>query len=73
MALTNPERRSIVDVAGVLDTSLKLVTIKSLKMNNFKIMSKTNKKLVKQFFGESFSGGGDFSWGPLQKTYDNIK
>ena len=36
MPLTTVTRRSIIDVAGVLDTPLKLVTIKSSKMNNRK-------------------------------------
>ena len=36
MPLTTVTRRSIIDVAGVLDTPLKLVTIKSFKMNNRK-------------------------------------
>ena len=39
MALTTVTKRSIVDVEGVLDTPLKLGTIKSLKMNNYKIIS----------------------------------
>ena len=43
MPLTNVTRRSIIDVAGVLDTPLKLVTIKSLTMNNYKAMSTTTK------------------------------
>ena len=41
MPLTNFSRGSIIDVAEVLDTPLKLVTIKSLKMNNCKIISTT--------------------------------
>ena len=40
---TNVTRRSIIDVAGVLGTPLKLVTIKSLKMNNRSTMSATTK------------------------------
>ena len=43
MPLTNVTRGSIIDVAGVPDTLLKLVTIKSLKMNYCKIMSTTIK------------------------------
>ena len=43
MPLTNVTRGSIIDVAGVLDTPLKLVNIKSLKMNNCMIMSTTTK------------------------------
>ena len=44
--LTNTTRTSIRDVTGVLDTTLKLVNTKSLKMNktcNFKIKSTTEK------------------------------
>ena len=40
MQLTTVTGRSIIDVAGVLDTPLKLVTI---KRNNGKIMSKATK------------------------------
>ena len=36
-------RRSIIYVAGVLDTPLKPVTIKSFKRNSRKIMSKATK------------------------------
>ena len=43
MPLTNVTRRSIIDVAGVPGTPLELVTIKSFKENNRKIMSKTIK------------------------------
>ena len=43
MSLTTVTRRSIVDVGGVLDTPLKLVTIKSLKINNYKIISTATK------------------------------
>ena len=43
MLLTTVTRRSIVDVAGVLDMPLKLVAIKSFKRNNHKIMSKPTK------------------------------
>ena len=50
------QRGSIIDVAGVPDTSLKLVTIENLKMNKCKIMSTTT-RLVKEFFGGIFSGG----------------
>ena len=38
MPLIPDRRRS--DVAVVLDTPLKLVTMKSIKMNNYKIISK---------------------------------
>ena len=43
MPLTTVTRRSIIDVAGVLDTPLKLV--------------KSNKNLVKQFFWGQLPGG----------------
>ena len=43
MPLSTVTRRSIVDVGGVLDMSLILVTIKSLKINNYKIMSTATK------------------------------
>ena len=43
MLLTTVTRRSIMDVGGVLDTPLKLVTIKSFKMNNCKIMTNATK------------------------------
>ena len=43
MPFTNVTRRSVIDVAGVLDTLLKLVTINSSKMNNCKIMSTATK------------------------------
>ena len=43
MPLTIVTRRSIVDVAGVLDMPLKLVAIKSFERNNCKIMSKATK------------------------------
>ena len=33
----------MADVGGVLGTTLKLVTTKSLKMNNYKIMSTVTK------------------------------
>ena len=59
MPLTNVTRRSIIDVAGILDTPLKLVTINSSKVNNCKTMS--TKELVKQFFGGHFSVR-QFSW-----------
>ena len=49
MPLTNVTRGSIIDVSGVPDTPLKLVTVKSLKMNNNNVNN--NKKLVKQSFG----------------------
>ena len=40
MPLTTDIRRSIADVAVVLGTPLKLVAMKSIKMNNCKIMPK---------------------------------
>ena len=43
MPLTTVTWRSIVDVGGVLDASLKLLTIKKLKMNNYKIISTATK------------------------------
>ena len=43
MPLTTVTRRSIIDVAGVLDMPLKLVTIKSFKMNNCKKMTEARK------------------------------
>ena len=43
MPLTNVTRGSIIDAAGVLDTPMKLVTTKSLKMNNCKIMPTATK------------------------------
>ena len=43
MQLTNVTRGSIIDVAGLPDTPRTLVTIKSLKMDNCKIMSTTTK------------------------------
>ena len=43
MPLTAVSRRSITDVAGVPDMPLRLVTIKSFKKNNCKIMSKATK------------------------------
>ena len=57
MSLTNVTRGSIIDVAGVLDTLLELVTINSLKMNNCdNVNNNNNKKLVKQFFRGIFPG-----------------
>ena len=56
MSLTNVTRGSIIDVAGVLDTLLELVTINSLKMNNCDNVNNNNKKLVKQFFRGIFPG-----------------
>ena len=47
--LTTDTRRSIIDPAGVLDTPLKLVTIKCLKMSNCKIMLKVT-SVTKLFF-----------------------
>ena len=41
--LTTVTRRSIVDIAGVLDMPLKLVTIKTLKISYYKIMSTATK------------------------------
>ena len=49
--------RSIIDIAGVLETPLKLVTKKSLKMNNYRIMSTTTKIWHNNFSGR---GGGIF-------------
>ena len=46
MPLTTVSRRSIIDVAGVLDTPLKLVTIERFKMKNPKIMSKATKIFI---------------------------
>ena len=43
MPLTAVTKRSIIDVAGVLDTPLNLVTIKNFKRSNRKIMSKERK------------------------------
>ena len=43
MSLTNATRRSIINVAGVIDTPLNLVTIKFLKTNNGKMMPTTTK------------------------------
>ena len=43
MPLTTATRTFIIDVAEVLDTLPKLVTIKSFKRNNFKIVSKATK------------------------------
>ena len=60
--LTNATRRSIIDVAEVLDTPLKLVNTKSLKMNktyNFKIKS-TTKKSSKSNFREVIFRGHNF-------------
>ena len=55
MPLTNVTRGSIIDVAGVLDTFLKIFTavtaVKSLKTNNCKIKLTTTKKKLKEFFG----------------------
>ena len=65
MPLTTVTRRPIIDVAGVLDTPLKLVTMKSFKRNNRKIMPKE----TKIYSGGNFSGrhfsGGQFSWGDI--------
>ena len=41
--LTTVTKRSIIDTTRVLDTPLKLATIKSLKMRNCKIMLKATK------------------------------
>ena len=43
MPLTVVTRRSIIDIAGVLDMPLKLVAVKSFERNNQKIMSKATK------------------------------
>ena len=67
MLLTTVTRRSIIDIAGVLDTPLKLVTKRSFKRNNRKIKSKPQKSsktifgggaifLRGIFPGENFSG-----------------
>ena len=50
MPLTTVSRRSIIDVAGVLDTSLKLVTIERFKMKNPKICQKQQKSLFYLFY-----------------------
>ena len=74
LPLTTVTRRSIIDAAGVLDTPLKLVAIKSFKRNNRKIMSKAT-NLVKQFFRVQlsrvqFSGGwGQFPWRHISRGY----
>lgn len=69
-SLDNVTRRSIIDTAEVLDTPLRPLTIKSLKMNkrnNCKIMS-TTENLVNQFFEVgNFPGiffSGEFFWTP---------
>ena len=56
MPLTNVTRRSIIDIAGVLDKPLKLVAIKSSKMTIVKCQQqrKTSKTI---FGGEHFCGG----------------
>ena len=58
MSLANVTRRSIINVAGVLDTPLKLVNIKSLKMN-CKIMPTATKtsKIIAIFQREDLLGG----------------
>ena len=43
MPLTTVTRRFIIDVAGVPDTPLKLVTIERFKRKNRKIISKATK------------------------------
>ena len=68
MPLTNVTRGSIIDVAGVQDTPLKLVTsYKKLKNEQLYDNVSNSKKLVKQFFGGIFPGvnypGGVFSRG----------
>ena len=74
MVLTTVTWRSIIDVARVLDTSLKLVTIKSFKTNNCHIVSKAAKNNSsrsnfpgRNFSREHFSGanftGGNFTRG----------
>ena len=73
MLLTTVTRRSIIDIAGVLDTPLKLVTKRSFKRNNRKIKSKPQKSSKTIFLGGGnfpeghFSGGeffgAKFSWG----------
>ena len=74
MVLTTVTWRSIIDVARVLDTSLKIVTIKSFKTNNCHIVSKAAKNNSsrsnfpgRNFSREHFSGanfpGGNFPRG----------
>ena len=47
---------SIINVAGVLDKPLKLVTTKSLKINNWQQQRKTSKTTFRGHFS-----GGQFS------------
>ena len=58
------KRRSIIDNARVLDTPLKLVTMKNLKRNNCKTIFTGAKRGGGHFSGEPFSGekfpGGGF-------------
>ena len=57
-------RRSIIDVAGVLDTPLKPVTIKSFKRNGRKIMScQKQQKSSKTIFRGGNCPGSNFSRG----------
>ena len=56
MPVINVTQRSVTYAAKVLDTPLKLVTIKSLKMST----AKEEKKLEKQFFGRVFFRGAIF-------------
>ena len=79
LPLTTVTRRSIIDAAGVLDTPLKLVAIKSFKANNRKIISKAT-NLLKQFFRVQLSRGhfsrvqfsegwGQFPWRHISGGY----
>ena len=56
MPLINVTQRYVTYAAEVLDTPLKLVTIKSLKMST----AKEEKKLEKQFFWGVFFRGAIF-------------
>ena len=56
MPLTNVTRAFLIDVAGVLDTPLKLVTIKNLKNEQLQDNVNNYEKLVKQFLGGIFRG-----------------
>ena len=71
MPLTTVTRRSIIDVAGVLETPLKLVTIKRFKINNRKIMLKATKIWKNNFSGGNCPGGnfpgGHFSRGQFSR------
>ena len=56
MPLTTVARRFIADVGGVLDMPLKPVTIKSLKMSNYKICQQQQKSNKTIFRGAFFRG-----------------